>query len=323
MIAKGVGHMNIAILGVGGVGGYFGAKICRAKEALQADVYFVARGAHLKAIQDNGLTVRTSSEGIIHCHPTLATSNIDELPYLDACLICVKSYDLNELTKCLTSRISDGTEIVPLLNGIDIYDRIRKNIPTGYIYPACVFIGTHRDEPGIISQDGGACKVLFGNAPRETTIRTPIMVRVFDASSINSEWHEDISPFLWSKFIFIASFSLVTACFNKTLGQVMESDELSSMVRSIMSEILVLANAKGIRLPASIIENTYQKGNEFPPNTKTSFHRDFESQDRPDERDLFGGGIISLGEQLDIATPHTCELWEIINQKKQLKFQKS
>ena len=164
MIAKGVGHMNIAILGVGGVGGYFGAKICRAKEALQADVYFVARGAHLKAIQDNGLTVRTSSEGIIHCHPTLATSNIDELPSLDACLICVKSYDLNELTKRLTSKVSDGTEIVPLLNGIDIYDRIRANIHTGNVYPACVFIGTHIDEPGVISQDGGACKILFGKA---------------------------------------------------------------------------------------------------------------------------------------------------------------
>jgi 2-dehydropantoate 2-reductase len=312
--------VNIAILGVGGVGGYFGTKICRAKETLHANVYFVARGAHLEAIRKNGLTVRTSSEGILHCRPTLATSDIDELPSLDACLICVKSYDLNDMTKRLTSKVSDGTEIVPLLNGIDIYDRVRENIHDGHVYPACVFIGTHIQEPGVISQDGGACKILFGRTPRETTTGTPIMVRVFKESSINSEWHEDIPPALWSKFIFIASFGLVTACFNKTLGQVVESDELSSMVRAVMREILALSKAKGIQLPASIVEDSYRKGADFPSNTKTSFQRDFEAPDRSDERDLFGGGIIRLGVQLEIATPHVRELSEMINNQKQLKF---
>jgi 2-dehydropantoate 2-reductase len=112
----------------------------------------------------------------------------------------------------------------------------------------------------------------------------------------------------------------VTAYFNKTLGQVMESDELSSMIRAIMNEILSLATAKSIRLPDSIVEHSYQKGNEFPYNTKTSFHRDFEAPDRPDERDLFGGAIIRLGEQLDVATPHVRELYEMINKRKQPRF---
>lgn len=311
--------MNIAILGVGGVGGYFGAKICRAKETLQANVYFVARGAHLKAIQDNGLTVRTSSEGIIDCRPTLATSEIGELPLLDACLICVKVYDLGDLARRLTSKVSDRTEIVPLLNGIDIYDRIRMNLHEGHIYPACVFIGTHVVEPGVISQDGGACRILFGGTLQETTKEPPAMVSVFDMSSIHSEWHEDISPSLWSKFMFIASFGLVTACFNKTLGQVMASDELGLMVRSIMDEILAVATAKGIRLPDSIVEDSYQKGNDFPSGTKTSFQRDFAVPDRPDERDLFGGAIIRLGEHLGVATPHVYDLYARINAQKQPK----
>jgi 2-dehydropantoate 2-reductase len=78
--------LNIAVFGVGGVGGYFGVKIRRAMEALQANVYFVARGSHLKAIQNDGLTVRTFSEGIISCRPALATADIEELPSIDACL---------------------------------------------------------------------------------------------------------------------------------------------------------------------------------------------------------------------------------------------
>lgn len=309
--------MNIAICGIGGVGGYFGTKICRAKETLQANVYFIARGAHLKAIQKNGLTVRTSSEGILHCRPTLATSDIDELPSLDACLVCVKSYDLKELTKHLRSKVSDRAEIVPLLNGIDIYDRIREELHTANVLPACVFIGTHIEEPGVISQDGGACKIVFGKASSETPTDAPIMVRIFRESSIKSEWHDDIYPSIWSKYIFIASFGLVTACFNKTLGQMMESGELSSMVCSIMNEILALATAKGIRLPASIVEDSYRKGHDFPSNTKTSFQRDFEALDRPDERDLFGGTILRLGKQLDVATPHVDELYKMINRRKQ------
>jgi 2-dehydropantoate 2-reductase len=319
MIAKGEQHVNIAICGVGGVGGYFGSKICRARETLQADVYFIARGAHLKAIQKDGLIIRTSSEGIIHCRPTLATSDIDELPPLDACLICVKSYDLKELVKRLRSRVSEPTEIVPLLNGIDIYDRIREELHTAQVFPACVFIGTHIEKPGVISQDGGACKILFGNASTASPTDTPIMARVFNESSINSEWHDDIYPSIWSKYIFIASFGLVTACLNKTLGQVMESDELSSLVRSVMNEILAVATVKGIRLPVSIVDDSYRKGNDFPSNTKTSFQRDVASPDSPDERDLFGGTIIRLGKQLDIATPHVDELYKMLNRKKPLK----
>jgi 2-dehydropantoate 2-reductase len=105
-----------------------------------------------------------------------------------------------------------------------------------------------------------------------------------------------------------------------TLGQVMAFDELSSNVRSIMKEILALATAKCISLPVSIVEDFCQKGNDLPPNTKTSFQRDFEALDRPDERDLFGGAIIRLGKQLDIATPSTHELYEMINHRKQLNF---
>lgn len=311
--------MNIAICGVGGVGGYFGAKICRAKEILQANVYFIARGAHLNAIRKHGLTVRTSAEGIISCRPTLAAADIDELPPLDACLICVKGYDLKELVRSLGSRVSERTEVVPLLNGIDVYDRVREVLPKANVLPACVFIGTHIVEPGIISQDGGACRILFGRAPGETARDTPVFLRIFKKSSINNEWRDDIYPSLWSKFVFIAAFGLVTACFDKTLGQVMESAELSSRVRAVMGEILALATAQGVGLPASTLEDSYRKGSDFPSSTKTSFQRDVEVLDKPDERDLFSGTILRLGKQLGIATPNTDELSAILSRRKSPK----
>ena len=252
----------------------------------------------------------------MRCRPTLATDVIENLPPVDGCLVCVKSFDLSDAARQLGARLSGRAEVVPLLNGIDIYNRMRGHIRNGAIFPACVFVGTHIVEPGVVSQDGGAGRILLGPAPSGAGGQSVLMKKVFELSGITHEWHDDILPSIWTKFIFIASFGLVTACFNATLGQVMQSAELGSRVRSIMKEILLLSAAKGIELPAEIMEDSYREGNAFPPDAKTSFQRDFERQDRPDERDLFGGTIIRLGSELGIPTPSTQELHALICQRK-------
>jgi len=311
--------MKIAILGVGGVGGYFGAKICRAREASGAEVYFLARGAHLEALRDRGLTVRTSSEGELRCRPTLATADVEELPPLDACLVCVKGYDLERLVERLAPRVSPTTEIVPLLNGIDIEDRIRGALPDALIHPGCVFIATHLEKPGLVVQDGGPRRIMYGR-PGGGPGRGSLLAEVFAASSVNHEWHEDIRPALWTKFMFIAPFGLVTACFDRTLGEVMASDELGAAVRSVMSEVSAIAAAMGVALPPAIVEDSYRKGADFPPTARTSFQRDVAASDRPDERDLFGGTIIRLGERHGVATPKTRELQAAIDARKPPRF---
>jgi 2-dehydropantoate 2-reductase len=118
------------------------------------------------------------------------------------------------------------------------------------------------------------------------------------------------------KYIFIAAFGLVGAGFNKTLGEMLETPRLSEYVQSVMREITLLAEKKGIVLPENIITESYQRGRDFAYETKTSFQRDFESVGKLDERDLFGGTILRLGEQLGVATPVTQELWEILERRK-------
>jgi 2-dehydropantoate 2-reductase len=306
--------MNIAIIGVGGVGGYFGAKLCRG--APGANVSFVARGSHLEAIKRSGLTVRTSSEGTFTCRPALATADIEALPVLDVCLVCVKSYDLAGAMKRLARRVKETTEIVPLLNGVDVYERIRDYLHTARVFPACVFIGTHIAAPGTVEQQGGACKILFGRDPRDRAACPSLTKDLFEKSAVSHEWHDDIYPSIWSKYIFIAAFGLVTACFGKTLGQVMESSALSDHVMAVMREALELAKRQGVALPDTIVTDSYRKGRDFPFDTKTSFQRDVDVAGKPDERDLFGGTILRLGTQLSVPTPATEELWEMLNMKK-------
>ena len=308
--------MNIGIIGVGGVGGYFGGKICKLVPRKDADIFFVARGRHLDAIRKNGLYVSTATEGEWVCSPTLATDRIEELPVLDICLLCVKSYDLKDAVSRLGDKVSSSTLIVPLLNGIDIYERIREGLQTAQVLPACVYVGTHIETYGKVAQKGGACKILLGKDPRAHGSAPNPVFDIFSTSRIKYEWFEDVYPEIWGKFVFIAAFGLVTAGFDKTIGQVMESGALSDYVLSVMEEVVKLAGETGVVLPGTIVADSYQKGSSFSYETQTSFQRDVESTDKPDERDLFGGTILRLGKRLEVDTPSTKELWDLLNRRK-------
>jgi 2-dehydropantoate 2-reductase len=308
--------LKIGVIGVGGIGGYFGSKLCRLISAQGAEVYFVARGEHLDAMRRNGLLVQTVAEGEWTCHPTLATDDFQALPVLDLCLVCVKAYDLQNAARRLRHCVSDVTAVIPLLNGIDIYERMRKELEVARIFPACTYIGARIASPGKIAQRGGDCKIQCGGDPQRLGIQPQPVFEVFAQSGIAYEWFDDISSELWRKYIFIASLGMVQASFDKTLGQVMESPELSRYLQSVMEEITALGRSKGIDLPADIVAVNLRRARTFAYKTKTSFQRDFERADRPDERDILTGTILRLGKQLGVDTPVTCELADLMEQRK-------
>ncbi len=308
--------MNIGIVGVGGVGGYFGGRLCGPLRARGDGVYFIARGSHLAEIRKKGLYLSTADHGDMICRPTLATDDFRELPALDVCLICVKSYDLPAVLSGVSPKISTDTLILPLLNGVDIHERTRQIVKVGRVFPACVYVGTHIQAKGKVVQQGGACKILFGKDPSAVDFVPSPLFDVLRTAEIKHEWFEDVVPEIWTKYLFIAAFGLVTAAFDKTLGQVMEDSRLSGYVLSIMGEIGAIASRQGIVLPANTIAEAFRKGLGFPHETKTSFQRDVEQADKPDERDLFGGTIIRLGDALGIPTPSALEVQERLNTRK-------
>ena len=164
---KSDGINKICVYGVGGVGGYFGGRIAHyiiKRKEKDREIYFIARGEHLDAIRGNGIKVITPEQTIIGI-PNKATDDLGEIPDPDLFLICVKSYDLDETVKAVKSKVNDNTLIIPLLNGADIYYRIRANLENGVVLPACVYIGTHIQSAGVIRQGGGDGKILFGKDP--------------------------------------------------------------------------------------------------------------------------------------------------------------
>ncbi len=306
-------NRHLGVLGVGGVGGYFGAKLCRAKGEVQK-IYFLARGAHLQAIQTNGLTVKTASEGELTCRPDGASDDKNDFPEFDFCLVTVKGYDLAETLSGIKEKISPHTVLLPLLNGIYIDDRVREIIPQARVLPGCAYISSHIEQPGLVVQTGGACSIVFGRDPRHPDFYPEEILSLFDAAGITYQFVEDPTPAIWEKYAFIAPFSLVTARFNKPIGEVIASPELSRYVEGIMREIISLATKKGIHLPENIMENIFEKARNFPPDTRTSFQNDYSSAGRRDERETFGGTLIQLCAEHGIPCETTRKIYQELNQ---------
>ena len=313
---------NVAFIGLGGVGGYFGGKMAQIiqEKENELNLYFIARGKHLEKIKEHGLIVNTNKEGSLLCKPTLVTDNFNDLPMLDICYICVKGYDLNDVLFKIKDKIHEGSKIIPLLNGVNIYERIRKIIDKGIVFPACVYIGTHIKEPGVVEQNGGACKIIFGRDLQHLEYDAEEICKLMGEANIDYDWTEDHIKEIWSKFMFIAAYGLVTAYKNQTFGEIRNDKDSIEKVLGIMNEIYDISKSEGINLPEDIVEASFNKINNFPNETKTSFQRDFENRDKKDERDLFGQAIIDLGIKNNINTDVTRNIFDELNKIKKNEF---
>ena len=301
--------MNICFFGVGGVGGYYGAllsKYCNENEI--GNIYFIARGKHKDAIIEKGLLLKKEGgEEEISVKPHFCTDSVNDLPICDIVVVSVKGYDLEIVTKELEKITDKKSIILPLLNGADIYERIRQHLKKGYILPACVYIGTHIESPGVISQKGGSCQISVGKDPLYPDFYPGKLLDLFRNADILIEFCEDVNIAIWTKYIFIASFALVTATYDKTIGEVTHDEKLSKLVKNIMREIALIANTNKIELPSDIVESSFSKACQFAFETKTSFQRDVETKGRQSEWDLFGTAIIRYAEEFNIPVNNTKE----------------
>ena len=303
--------LNICVIGLGGVGGYFGGKLARtfsSNSDPSANVFFVARGRHLKAIRENGLILKSPEFGTITCSPTLATERISDLPPIDFFLIAVKGYDLMEASISMKDHVRKDTIILAPLNGADIQERLRNTVHAGIILPSCVYISSYIEEPGVV-RTGKPGKIIFGSDPAYPDDIPHELFKLFQRSSIDYEWKEDANPAIWEKYIFIASFSLVSAFYNRTLGEILEKPPLKKEVIAIMNEIKSIALKKKIQLPDGIVDLSFKKATLFPPDTQTSLQRDLSQKKERNELDLFGGTILYLGKEMGIPTPTTREIY--------------
>ena len=304
---------SITVIGLGGVGGYFGFKLAQTyRDSPDVTITFVARNETYNIIKDKGLTLLSAEHANSTAYPNDLINNLNDLPVSDLLLICVKEYDLEAVCLTIKDKIKADTIILPLMNGADIYERIRKIIPNGILLPACVYVASHRKEKACVEHKGKSGKIILGKDPIHQEFLPDEIVLLLKNAGIDVEFKENSLPDIWTKFFFIASFGLVTARYNKSIGQVNEENNLKMEALAIMTEIKKITTLKGIKLSDTIIQDTFEKAATFPHYTPTSLQLDVQSKKAQNELELFAGTIIKYGKELRVEVPATTKIYEEI-----------
>ncbi|SHG88792.1 ketopantoate reductase family protein [Chryseobacterium vrystaatense] len=307
---------HIAVVGLGGVGGYFGFKINQENETSKKyKVTFVARGETYRKVKENGLILISPEHAVNHTFPDAVEQQISDVKDPDLVLICVKEYDLENICRQLREVISKDTILLPMMNGADIYERIRKIIPDHVILPTCLYVASHIKEKGIVEHKGKAGKLIAGRDPQHFSADIEWVVEVLKESKIDFDFKDNSLTDIWTKYIFIASFGLVTAKHNSSIGTVCTDEVQKQEASEIMKEIKMIADKKLIAMDEDIILKTFEKAATFPFETPTSLQLDVNSGKGSNELELLGGAVLNFGKELEIETPFTQKIYNEIKAK--------
>lgn len=307
---------HVVIAGLGGVGGYFGFKINQMNETLQHHtISFIARGETYKKVKEEGLTLLSPEHPVSQTRPDTVVQHISEIKNPDLVLICVKEYDLENVCRQLLQVINKDAVLLPMMNGADIYERIRKVIPDNVILPTCIYVASHIKEKGVVEHKGKAGKMIVGRDPEHFSADVDWIVSLLRESKIDFDFKDNSLTDIWTKFIFISSFGLVTAKHNSSIGTICNDELQKQEATEIMKEIQQIADRKNIPLQKDIIEKTFEKAAGFPSETPTSLQLDVNSGKENNELELLGGAVLQLGAQLHVNTPNTQKIYDEVKAK--------
>jgi len=288
--------MKIAIIGTGGAGGYFGGKLALAGN----NVTFLARGEHLKAIKENGLSVKSIS-GDFHVHPAKATDKISEIGKSDLIILGVKAWQVKEITRELKTIIGTETSVIPLQNGILAAEELSFGLNPQNILCGLCKIMSKIESPGIINHFGIDPAVIFGEQDNSKTDHVFKIKELFKKSGVNAKIPDDIHVELWKKFIPICGSALLAVA-RSTYGEILEIKETRKLMYDLLEEIYLLSQKAGIKIKQDYVEKSIAFMDTFPYDSTSSLTRDV-WEGKPSEIEYQNGTVVRLGEKYGVDTP--------------------
>lgn len=283
-------------MGTGGVGGYFGARLARAGEA----VTFVARGAHLEAIRARGLTIRSAVEG----EWSVASPAVDDparVGIADLVLFSVKSYDTEPAARALRPAVGAETAVLCLQNGIDNAEKIEAVVGRGRVLRGAAYLLATIGAPGVIVHSSGG-RIAFGEADGAETARARLILEALRRAGIPAEISARIQRVLWEKYLFIAAHAGSTALTRLPIGIVRAVPETRRMYRLILEEMAALAKAAGVELPPDVVDGIMASADTLAHDFTSSLHHDL-TRGRRLELEALHGHAVRLGVELGVPTP--------------------
>jgi len=294
--------MKIAVMGSGGIGGYFGGLLARAGE----DVTFIARGAHLEAIQKNGLQVK-SVAGDFHVRAK-ATQDPTAVGAVDLVLFCVKGYDTDAAGSQIRPMVGPQTVVLCLLNGVDNEEKLAAILGEERVMAGVVHILSTISAPGVISQTAGPRTLKLGEKNGRVTARAERILAVLKGAGINAELSTQIQVDLWEKFLFICAHGGVTALARLSIGEILACPETTAFYRGVMEEGAAVGRAKGVRLPADAVDRAMAFARGLQPHMRSSLAHDL-SQGNRLEVETLAGTVVRYGREVGVPTPFNLSIY--------------
>ena len=277
--------MNIVIIGAGGVGGYFGGKLTKAGY----NTSFLVRGETLKAIQTNGLRVK-SILGNFHVYPT-ATDDYSVIKNADLIILSVKSWQIESIAEQFKPFLKVGAMVLPLQNGADNANRLSTILSADQILAGLCRIVAKIESPGIIDHFGYEPEILFGEMDNSKSERVSQIHEVFTKAGFKNNISPDIQRDIWLKFLFITSISAMGALTRSVLGVMREDAFIRDKLLKTAEEIVTIGQALGIDINENDIQNCFNIIDSIDYNTTMSLQRDM-MEEKPSELENFNGYIV-------------------------------
>ncbi|WP_439523086.1 ketopantoate reductase family protein [Marivita sp.] len=298
--------MRIATMATGGIGGFLAVKLANDGHSVAT----IARGAHLGAIRDKGLTL-DGATGVETCRPEIATDRPDEVGPVDAIIFGVKGDGLEAAARACLPMIGPDTVVVPFLNGVEASDRLIRILPEHNVANGVARVSTTISAPGVITQTGAFNSFIFAERDSRPSARIDALRDAITAAGSSAPPTDDIVRELWSKFALFAALSGVTAAGRCTIGDVRNIPQLESLFKRALSEIVAIGRAFGVELDVDIEEQVWSSMQGFPPEGRASTAIDLE-KGRPLEIEWVSGAATRLAAQMGIDAPVNSALYAIL-----------
>ena len=286
------------MMGSGGVGGFFGGRLAKAGH----DVTFVARGAHLAAMREHGLTIENVAQGNLHLSAVRAIEDPAAIGPVDCVILSVKLWDTEEACRQIKPLIGPHTAVLSLQNGVIKDDILRRAFGDAAVMGGVCYVATHIARPGVIEQTGAMQRIVIGEYDGRASARSTALHSALAASGVAAELSTDVRRSIWEKYVFLVGLSATTTSMRRTLGPIRAHPQTRAFMHDVMREVVAVGRSHGVALPEDYADNRLAFGDTLPADMTSSMHHDLEKGNRLEVAWL-SGGVVKLGREKGIPTP--------------------
>ena len=299
--------MKIAVMGSGGVGGFYGGHLANAG----SDVAFIARGPHLAAMSEHGLVIESAVNGRMHVPRVVVTDDPATIGVADFVLIAVKLWDTDAAVRAVAPLIGPKTTVVSLQNGVIKDDILRRAFGGARVIGGVVYVAAHVSRPGVIRQTGTMQRCILGEYDGRRSERVEALSQALLHAGVNVEISDDIRRALWEKYVFLVGLSGSTTAMRSTIGPIREHPRTRGFLRELMEETVAVGRAHGVNLPERYAEQRLAFVDTMAADMTSSMHHDLTSGN-PLEVAWLSGGVVQLGQKVGVSTPANRAVWDIL-----------